>query len=391
MKRILLVLGILSAVFLFLKKDREDPSYIHHFKSKKSFYGKRFNAKVASLPPEWMVEQIQGDLAPFLKRKISMEALDKTEALTHSKKTVMRYRIVNNRAYYHKKSLEAFEPRERFEKALLTLCRLAPLPNVDFIVSSEDGTADPFYLTENEEDQAPLFGWAKLKTTPHLVLIPDYRSLSTHWFDDLRKLVEGKNFEGRRLKWADRQGIAFWRGGDTERVHRLRISELSQLFPDRLDAGFNSAKKEFKPYLKSNASYEQHLQYKYLPVLDGIMCSYPGYQWRLLSESLSLKQQSDQIQWFYGALKPYVHYVPIENDLSDLMETIEWAKNNDERAEEIAQNARAFALENLMFDDVYQYFYLALSHYATCLDKKVDRELRKTARDPHWEKLCYLR
>jgi hypothetical protein len=33
---------------------------------------------------------------------------------------------------------------------------------------------------------------------------------------------------------------------------------------------------------------------------------------------------------------PWVHYIPIKNDLSDLLEMIAWLKENDERAFEIA-------------------------------------------------------
>ncbi len=66
------------------------------------------------------------------------------------------------------------------------------------------------------------------------------------------------------------------------------------------------------------------------------MCTYCGYQWRLLSNSLALKQESDEIQWFYIALKPYEHYIPIKNDMSDLLEIIEWARKNDDKCKKIS-------------------------------------------------------
>jgi hypothetical protein len=38
---------------------------------------------------------------------------------------------------------------------------------------------------------------------------------------------------------------------------------------------------------------------------------------------------------------PWVHFVPVKHDLSDLIEKIEWLINNDEKAEEIANNGRS--------------------------------------------------
>lgn len=37
------------------------------------------------------------------------------------------------------------------------------------------------------------------------------------------------------------------------------------------------------------------------------------------------------------------HYVPIKNDLSDLLEKVEWLKANDDKAYEIAQAGSVFA------------------------------------------------
>ena len=47
---------------------------------------------------------------------------------------------------------------------------------------------------------------------------------------------------------------------------------------------------------------------------------------------------------FYSDLKPWVHYVPVKADLSDLIEKIRWAKNNDDKAKKIVNNAQKFVL-----------------------------------------------
>jgi hypothetical protein len=37
---------------------------------------------------------------------------------------------------------------------------------------------------------------------------------------------------------------------------------------------------------------------------------------------------------------PWIHYVPVKNDQSDLVEKIDWLKANDDKAKIIAQNGR---------------------------------------------------
>ena len=49
--------------------------------------------------------------------------------------------------------------------------------------------------------------------------------------------------------------------------------------------------------------------------------------------------------WFTEFLIPFVNYIPIQYDLSDLKEKIEWVINNDSEAEKIAQNALQLSRE----------------------------------------------
>lgn len=49
------------------------------------------------------------------------------------------------------------------------------------------------------------------------------------------------------------------------------------------------------------------------------------------------------------------HYVPVNRDLSNLVEKIQWAKQNDEAARKIARQAQQFANEHLTPDKVLCY------------------------------------
>lgn len=397
MKKLILILS-LAALFCLIKYRMEGHhlkpiGYISSFKRDKGHYYQSFRKKIQTLPPSWMQRQIDRD---FTLKKISLEAIEATQQAIREKNRMMtnRYRIVDQKLYrYFDPIFSQFQnglsdehkaPILWFENALQTLLELTPLPNLDFIVTHEDGTKEPFYQVGIEDLQAPILGWAKTKSTPWLILIPDWRSFSFWWDNDIRKLNEGKNFKGNRVLWNEKKDIAFWRGALTEQTRRLKFASFSLEFPALIDAGISSGLEARDPLSKPHASYEEHLQYKYLPVLDGIMCSYPGYQWRLLSDSVCLKEESDQIQWFYSALNAYEHYIPIRDDLSDVIDQINWAKAHNSECKQIALNATDFVLENLMLDDVYRYLYHVFIAYSHIQDKELQKNLEITSNSPSW-------
>ena len=65
-------------------------------------------------------------------------------------------------------------------------------------------------------------------------------------------------------------------------------------------------------------------------------------------------------------LQANVHYIPVQSDLSDLIEKMKWAQSNDPFSKKIADQAYQFAKENLMFGDVLHYLSLVLKRYGMC-------------------------
>lgn len=45
--------------------------------------------------------------------------------------------------------------------------------------------------------------------------------------------------------------------------------------------------------------------------------------------SLIIKQDSHYYEHFYHLLEPWVHYVPMKRDVSDVTERVMWAREND--------------------------------------------------------------
>lgn len=373
----------------------------------KSFPKQEFLSKLKQNHPRWMNEQINLDLKDFSPHSIKSDAIDKTynqivTSIPSQKNSFIRYRIINNKVYrYYPKDVEITKREPSFEKAIKTLTKLVKLDDSDFIYSDMDGTPEfytpnDFYFVEDGKNQAPLFSRAKNLDAPFVVLIPDYYSVSTSWENDcISMLREMKNYP-----WENKSAQAFWRGGSHDKGYdaksfkkrpRIAISLLSKKYPNLIEAGINKTEHmqfleviEKEGLIKPFATVTNHLKYKYLPVLDGYMCTYPGYQWRLLSNSVCFKQKSKEVQWFYSALQPYEHYIPVENDMSDLVEKLNWAKSSDEICKQISKNATDFVLKNLMLEDVYLYLNKALLSYSECLDIDKEELLKNTQNDPNW-------
>ncbi|EKE21773.1 MAG: KDEL (Lys-Asp-Glu-Leu) containing 1 [uncultured bacterium] len=329
---------------------------------------------------KWMEDRILEDLNPFYENKITQKALLETFNTIASRRekdktNFIRFRIINNKLYMYIPEKDFFPKRQfTFEKALRTLCKMIKMPNVDIIYSDEDGTPlffnqKDFFITTDPKLQAPLLSRGKHKNLKYIALIPDYHDLSYKNMEMINKItaLNGK------YPWEEKQNLAFWRGVNRKKARYL-LSIISYQNPSLIDAGFpdniheenqdiDTPNADISHLKKEFASHDDHLKYKYLPVLDGFFCTYPGYQWRLFSNSLCFKQESLEIQWFYKGLKPYEHYIPIKDDMSDILEKIDWARKNDGLCKKITENAMKFASNNLFIENTYAYLFLLLTEY----------------------------
>eukprot|EP00746_Dinoflagellata_sp_MGD_P013156 gnl/MRDRNA2_/MRDRNA2_128309_c0_seq1.p1 gnl/MRDRNA2_/MRDRNA2_128309_c0~~gnl/MRDRNA2_/MRDRNA2_128309_c0_seq1.p1 ORF type:complete len:465 (+),score=78.81 gnl/MRDRNA2_/MRDRNA2_128309_c0_seq1:113-1507(+) len=89
-------------------------------------------------------------------------------------------------------------------------------------------------------------------------------------------------------------------------------------------------------------------KFKYLLDVDGVTVSWRAYQ-LLAAESVLLLQDSDLGEFFFQDMKPWVHYVPVAHDLSDLLHKIQYLRDHDDEALKIAREARLFWMRDLNF------------------------------------------
>lgn len=335
----------------------------------------RRSSFLSKAPAAWMLEQVEEDFKDI--PSLSQRALDATfDRIRPLSPWVVRYRILNNQLYRYFPASEPISLQDNTtEKAIKTLLNVASFDDMDFIICFFDGVPLPslsadFFHTVSPELQAPLLFAAKRKGTPYAILIPDPRSLGHFWLSDIRSIKKN------RVPWEEKKNLAVWRGGYTKPL-RLTLCQLSD--PDYLDAKFAPNEPVDSQYIGNRMSIPEFLHYKYLPNVDGALCAYPALQWRLLSGSLTFKPDSEEIQWFYRALQPNVHYVPVQAHLEDLIEKIRWAQGNDPICKRIAANAAQFAKENLLYEAVLRYLALVLKKYASLQQLELHDKS-----DPRW-------
>jgi len=87
------------------------------------------------------------------------------------------------------------------------------------------------------------------------------------------------------------------------------------------------------------------MKYKYLIDIGGNGWS-GRLKWLLFSKRPLLLVDRNYIEYFYNDLIPYEHYIPVRMDLSDLIEQVEWMKDNYDDCLQIANNAFEYAVQN---------------------------------------------
>jgi hypothetical protein len=207
-------------------------------------------------------------------------------------------------------------------------------------------------------------------------------------YENIRKEIDSAN---RKYAWKAKRPQVFWRGGangapvtwdNWDQLPRMKLALLSVMFPQEINARLvNLHHLVYSPpgiakIVKSKGMVGRwvdkadHLKYKYLVDIDGGSCTFERYFWLLLSNSVTLKQMTPNRQWFYGCLKPYEHFIPVKEDLSDLREQICWAKEHDEEARRIADNATEFVKNNLSPEDIYLYMHHLFQEYSRLFASK---------------------
>lgn len=189
-------------------------------------------------------------------------------------------------------------------------------------------------------------------------LVPDPRFIHSNGYKQARSKY---SIAG---PWSDRKDMLYWRGTDTgirryreiERAPRVRACLLAKQNPHLFSAFITQLEDQENNALRRcydqlgifgpRDDQDDILKYRFQLDIDGNASAWSSFFLKLLSGSPVLKVESDWNwrQWYYSDLVAEEHYVSVKSDLSDLLERLEWLRQNPVKAAAIGEAGRRFAL-----------------------------------------------
>ncbi|XP_057191972.1 protein O-glucosyltransferase 1 isoform X2 [Triplophysa rosa] len=170
--------------------------------------------------------------------------------------------------------------------------------------------------------------------------------------DDLNK-------SAAQWPWKKKITKGFFRGSRTS-SERDPLILLSRESPDLVDAEYtkNQAWKSEKDTLGRPPAKEiplvNHCEYKYLFNFRGVAASF-RFKHLFLCGSLVFHIGEEWLEFFYPQLKPWVHYIPVKQDLSNI-------------------RGKKFILDHLRIEDIYFYWERLLTDFGKLLKYKPKRK-----------------
>ena len=201
----------------------------------------------------------------------------------------------------------------------------------------------------------------------HLMMDPNF--IGTNAYADVKR-----HYAEHAVPWQGRQAVALWRGRLTgsfpvngpfveehwRNLQRTRLCEHARVLGKRADVGLTGivsvqdpqqiAEIEASGLLRPVIHWRDFQDFRYHIDIDGHTSSWSGLFARLCSGSVVVKVTSPVgfRQWYYDRLTPWRNYVPVEADMSDLAEKIDWLREHDEQARAIGEAGRELACSMTM-------------------------------------------
>lgn len=273
---------------------------------------------------------------------------------------------------------------------LTTLCKERAVPDVEFFINRRDfpqfrkDGSEPYdqiygehqpLLSHNYEKYSPIISFSGNARFAD-ILMPTYEDWARAVYQETGKvfLRTCQTYpEIKSVLWEKKIKKAVFRGSTTgmgvsngvdrkpEPVNqRLSAYVISRQHKSFIDYGITKwnlrPRKLYRyPYLETiepqelktpyslanRLSLQQQSEYKYILTLEGNVAAY-RLSYELSSGSVVLLAKSKWKMWYSNMLIPYTHYVPVQENLEDLVTQIIWCINNDEKCRQIASNAKKF-------------------------------------------------
>ncbi len=310
--------------------------------------------------------------------KYDVSVLDEIDGLRNY--LISKLQVIDNCIFYSKplNGFEEFRLRMIKRSFNKNFHKRKNSPNLLAVFSSNDG----FPVIENNATiySIPVLHMNGINTSRKL----DYLYGNTFLLPDAYSIANdyGDMIKGDFVNWHARDNRIYWRGATTGGYYnfetykdmvRYKLVDLSSKHPNIIDAKFTSTP-------QCNASLAQQLkqrsllgpyenlehkvvQYKYGICLDGNVSAWGRAIQLMLGGTVLFLQQGWKC-WYYDALEPWVHYVPVKDDLSDLVANYKRLESDPALAYKIARSGYKFAREYLSQHNVMDHLVYSLEQYS---------------------------
>lgn len=186
-------------------------------------------------------------------------------------------------------------------------------------------------------------------------LLPDFGSHS--WPEAKILDFQSLKLENQELgKLPPKYNKIFWIGSIETHYTRYKLLQIALSRKDIFECiPMNWNGPDNNPTPNRFITLPEHTQYKYLIDIQG-----RGYSGRLkylaTMNRIIFVQERKYWDILSIQMKPWIHYIPIKEDLSDLIEKYEWAESHTKECEIILQNLKKYVDEKLNSNYINKYF-----------------------------------
>ena len=326
-------------------------------------------------------EQIDRDLRPF-RAGITSQKVDQSARLGD-----FRIVIKDNALYVGPGKSSAVNVADLDHAVLMMIAKSLcyhKTEDVDFVLNLGDS---PLLRSNTSGDRLPMLSWSRGEGYDDIFF--PYWSFT--WLHPVPASFQ-------QPEWALKRNIAVWRGSTTggiwteplwRNLTRAKLSRMCNARPDLCDAkinGYVQGGETIQETIRSELgsapemTTQELCAHKYIIVVEG---NGPASS-RLVHllrhcRSVLLVQETPLRLFWMAEFQPFVHYVPIAENLEDLYDRIEWARRNEDIAQRIATNAHEFALKHLNDGFVSRYVNELFRTYAGLLkfDVQVPQDMHR--------------
>jgi hypothetical protein len=170
------------------------------------------------------------------------------------------------------------------------------------------------------------------------------------------------------IPWSSKKSSLIWRGATSGTRDQMVQNYFDYDPPEDINVAFTyivgadaetetgrRRRDHLQKYIRDsrNLAPRQLLSYKYLLSLEGWGLA-SGLKWMLYSNSVVFMAPPRKVSWaMEDKLVPYVHYIPLQADFSNVPEQLAWARAHDDECRTISLQARAY-MEDLVTSDLAQ-------------------------------------